>query len=168
MPQTFTITVNGVDDAPSFIIGLDQVIGEDAGPQNIPGWATAITDGDPELTQTLTFAATNTNPGLFSVQPSVGSSGNLTYTTAPNASGTATVSMTLSDGTNTSAAQSFTITVSAVNDAPTANPDSIVVDEAGTATLLASTANSVSTNDTDVDNLPIALTVTAAPSDSAN
>lgn len=163
-PQTFTITVTAIDDAPSFTIGPNQAIPEDAGAQNIPGWATSITDGDPELSQALAFnlsPISTDNPALFSVAPSVDPlTGNLAYTPAANASGTATFSLTLTDGTNTSAAQSLTITVTAVNDAPTANPDSIVVDEGGTATLLASTAGSVSTNDTDLDNLLGVLTVT--------
>ena len=57
--------------------------------------------------------------------------GTLTYTPAPNANGVATVSVqvrdnggTASGGVDTSAAQTFTITVTAVNDVPVAAPDS--------------------------------------------
>ena len=62
----------------------------------------------------------------FSTPPAIdASTGALTYQTAGNTNGTATVQVTLSDnggvangGVNTSAVQTFTITVAAVNDAP--------------------------------------------------
>src|SRR5206468_2642502 len=44
-PQTFTITVTPVNDAPSFVKGADQTVLEDAGPQTVNGWATAVTPG---------------------------------------------------------------------------------------------------------------------------
>ena len=43
--QTFTITVNPVNDAPSFTKGADQTVNEDAGAQSVAGWATAISGG---------------------------------------------------------------------------------------------------------------------------
>ena len=61
------------------------------GAQTVTGWATAISDGDGG-TQTLTFAVTNnTNPGLFSAAPTVNASGDLSYTPALNANGSATL-----------------------------------------------------------------------------
>ncbi len=126
--QTFTLTVNAINSAPSFVGGGDVASDEDAGAQNVAAWATAITDGDPEV-QALTFNVTgNTNPTLFSAGPAVNAgSGNLSYTAASNASGSATITLTLSDdggtangGSDTSAPYNFTITVNAVNDAPTA------------------------------------------------
>src|SRR6185295_14857599 len=58
-------------------------------------------------------------------------SGVLTFTPAPNASGTATVTVSLSDnggtangGVDTSGSVTFTITVLGVNDPPTAGNDS--------------------------------------------
>jgi hypothetical protein len=122
------ITVNAVNDAPSFVKGIDQTVNEDAGAQTVNGWATSISAGPAdESGQTLTFNVTgNTNPSLFSAAPAISSNGTLTYTSAPNANGAATVTVTLSDnggtangGVNTSAPQSFLITVNPVNDAPT-------------------------------------------------
>jgi large repetitive protein len=130
-PQTFTITVTGVNDAPSFTIGANQTVLEDAGAQTVANWATAISPGPPdEASQIVTFNVTaNTNPTLFSVAPAVSPTGTLTYTPAPNASGTATITLALSDsggtaggGVDTSAPQTFTITVTAVNDAPSFTP----------------------------------------------
>jgi len=129
-PQSFTITVDAVNNAPSFTKGTDQSVNEDAGPQTVNPWATAIDDGDPGVTQALTFNVTgNTNPGLFSAGPSVSPTGVLTYTPAAHASGTANLALTLSDdggtangGIDTSAPQSFTVTVNPINDTPAFSP----------------------------------------------
>jgi hypothetical protein len=43
--QNFMITVNAVNDAPSFTKGADKTVNEDAGAQSISGWATAISAG---------------------------------------------------------------------------------------------------------------------------
>ena len=144
--QTFTITVTGVNDAPSFTKGPDQTVNEDAGPQTVDPWATAISAGPPdEAGQTLTFNITgNTNPGLFSAGPAVSPTGVLTYTPAANANGTATITLTLSDdggtaggGVDTSPPQTFVITVNSVNDAPvfTKGPDQTVGEDAGPQTV---------------------------------
>ena len=103
--------MTGVNDAPASPSGATDVV-EDAGradPQ-------PLGDGDQrrarrEAGQTLTFAVTgNTNPALFSAAPAVASNGALTYTSAPNAFGTATITLVLQDnggiangGVNTSA-----------------------------------------------------------------
>ncbi|MCC2668640.1 MAG: hypothetical protein K0Q72_1111 [Armatimonadetes bacterium] len=128
---TFTLTVTPVNDAPSFIKGADQVVNEDAGAQSTPGWATQVKPGPTtdEFTQNLTFEITaNSNPGLFSTSPAVnGTTGELTYTPAPNAHGMATITVRLRDdggtgggGQDTSATVTFTIRVNPVNDGPTA------------------------------------------------
>ncbi len=125
--QTFTITVNGVNQVPSFNGGGDDTTLEDSGSQTIPAWATSISEGAGDSGQVLNFIVTNDNNALFSVQPAVDpSSGDLTYTPAANANGTATVSVKLHDnggvangGDDTSVPQTMTITVTAVNDAPT-------------------------------------------------
>ncbi len=140
-PQSFTITVTEGNDPPSFTKGSNQVVNEDAGAQNVPGWATAIDDGDAEVVQALTFNITgNTNPGLFSTAPAITAAGTLSYTPADNANGAATITVTLSDnggtgngGVDTSAPQSFKISVNAVNDVPSFSKgaDQIVDEDAG-------------------------------------
>jgi hypothetical protein len=128
-PQSFTIVVNAINDAPSFTAGPNQTVNEDAGPQTVNSWATGVSAGPTnESGQTLTFnIAGNTNSALFSAGPAISSTGVLTYTPAANASGSAAISVTLSDnggtangGVDTSAPQSFTITVNPVNDPPVA------------------------------------------------
>ena len=68
----------------------------------------------------------------------------LTYTPAANANGTATITLVLMDnggtalgGVDTSAPQTFTITVTAVNDAPsfTVGPNQTVRENAGPQTV---------------------------------
>ena len=120
-PETFTISVTAVNDPPSFTKGNNQNVPEDSGAQSVNNWATNINDGDPEVSQTLTFNVTNDNTALFTVQPAISSAGTLTYTPAANAFGIATVTVTLSDnggGTNQSSPETFTITIAPVNDAP--------------------------------------------------
>ena len=131
--DTASITVNAVNDPPSFTEGPDQVVGEDAGAQTVVGWATNISAGPAnESGQTLTFLVATNNDSLFAVLPAISSTGTLTYTPAANASGIVTVDVSLQDnggGTNTSAVQTFTITINAVNDTPTANAQSVNTNE---------------------------------------
>ncbi len=139
--QTFTITVMAVNSAPAFTKGADQTVREDDGAQSVPGWATAISAGPPdESAQLVTFYVSNNNVALFSAQPSIAANGTLTYAPAANANGSATVTVQLHDnggtangGIDTSAAQTFLITVLAVNDAPSfvKGADQTVLDNAG-------------------------------------
>jgi Bacterial Ig domain/Lipoprotein associated domain len=117
-----------VNDAPSFTAGANQTVAEDSGPHSIPGWASGISAGHAEeYAQTLNFSVTNDNNSLFTPtgQPKISPSGTLSYTLTPEANGSATVRVTLTDdggtangGVDTSASQAFAITVGAVNDNP--------------------------------------------------
>jgi hypothetical protein len=117
---TVTITVIPVNDAPTFTAGPDQVLPRVAGAQTVPGWTTGMSAGPAdEAGQTLNFIVTTDNAALFSVAPAIDpTTGTLTFTPAPFVFGTATVSVTLMDdcgtangGSDTSAIQTFTITV---------------------------------------------------------
>ncbi len=116
---TVNVTIEAVNDAPSFTKGANQSVNEDAGPQTVSNWATNISKGPAnEAAQTLAFTTTNTDTALFSAQPAISATGTLTYTPAANAKGSTTVTVTLKDnggtlngGVDTSAAQSFMITV---------------------------------------------------------
>ena len=131
-PKTATgrasFTITQVNDAPSFVKGADQVVLEDAAPVTVNGWAAALNDGDSQVAQTLSFVIdSNSNPGLFRVAPSVSTTGVLTYTPATNAFGSADITIRLTDnggtangGDSDSDPQTFTISVTPVNDAPVA------------------------------------------------
>ena len=140
---TVNLTINDVNDAPSFTAGSDPAVNEDAGAQTVAGWATAISAGPAnEAGQVLTFTFTgNTDPSLFAAGPAVDpTTGDLTYTPAADASGSADLTLVLSDdggtangGVDTSAPANFSITVDPVNDAPsfTAGADVTVAEDSG-------------------------------------
>ena len=119
--------------APSFTKGADVTVSEDAAAQSIATWATAISTGSPfEAGQALTFLAANDNHALFKVQPAISAAGALTFTPALDQTGAATVTVTLKDnggtdngGVDTSAPQTFTITVNPVNDPPAADTQTV-------------------------------------------
>ncbi|WNZ24950.1 DUF4347 domain-containing protein [Leptolyngbya sp. NK1-12] len=146
VPTSFSVTVNSVNDAPSFTKGPDQTVPQNSGPQTVNNWATNRSAGPAnESGQTLSFLVSNNNNALFSTQPSIDpATGNLTYTPAANASGTATVTVQLQDnggtangGVDTSAAQTFTITITAVNQPPsfTKGTDQTVNEDSGPQTV---------------------------------
>lgn len=116
--QDLSITITDVNEMPSFVKGADLsqpalIMTE----QDVSGWATAISDGDPEAVQSLSFNVTVTSgTGIFLSQPAISEDGTLSYTLNGTV-GTALVSVTLTDDANihgspalTTAAQSFTIT----------------------------------------------------------
>ncbi len=166
--ETFTITIDAVNDPPSFTAGPNQTAAEDAGPQTVPGWATGISAGPAEeaASQAVTFSiSSNSNPGLFTAAPAVAPNGTLTFTSKPNAHGTATVGVRAKDnggtpngGIDTSASQLFTITVTPVNDAPVAAPDAATVGDGDTVDA------PVVANDTDIDGDPLTPVVVSQPS----
>ncbi len=125
--RTFTVTVNSVNDAPSFGSGGDVTRIEDFGPVSV-AWATGIGAGPAnEASQMLNFLVSNNNNGLFSAQPTITAAGVLGFTSAANANGSATVTVTLKDdggilngGVDSFGPLTFTITVNPVNDAPVA------------------------------------------------
>ena len=122
-----------------------QLGAEDAGAQTIAGWATAISPGPAtKPARRVTFIVTNnTNAALFSAAPAVSPAGMLTYTPAPNAFGSADITLVLQDnggtangGVDTSAPSViFTITVTPVNDAPTLTNATIAYATAGNTQL---------------------------------
>ncbi len=151
--QTFQIAIAPVNDAPGFAAGADQTVFENSGAQSVPGWATAITRGPAdEAGQAVSFTVTNSDNALFTLggRPAVAADGTLTFTPATGAHGAATVTVravddggTANAGVDTSAPQTFTLTV--VNQAPTANADapSVLENDAGGVTF------DVLANDTD-------------------
>jgi subtilisin-like proprotein convertase family protein len=138
--QTFVVTVTPVNDPPTFAVGPNPLVPENSGPQALAAWATGVSAGPPnEAGQAVAFAVVgDTNPALFATPLSVSANGTLTYTPNRNAAGSATVTVRLQDnggtangGQNTSASQSFTITVFAVQ--VTVSPPSLPAGTAGSA-----------------------------------
>ena len=94
----FTITVNPVNDEPSFIPAGDVSVLEGSAAYS-GTWATALSAGAAdESGQILTFTVVGTsNPGLFAVLPAVTPGGTLTFTPAAATTGSATIDVELSD-----------------------------------------------------------------------
>ena len=132
---TFTITVNAVNDPPTFTPGGDltgaTAILEDAGLQSFAGWATNMKPGPDTATdesgQTWTFevlVTSTTTYMAFTTPPSVSPAGVLAFQTAPDANGTATVTVQMIDsgGARSLLTHTLTITATAVNDAALLTP----------------------------------------------
>ncbi|MFM7057438.1 MAG: beta strand repeat-containing protein, partial [Planctomycetota bacterium] len=139
--QTFTLTVRPINDPPSIDPISDVTVTEDAPEQTIS--LTGITSGPLEF-QPLRVTATSGNTSLvpnpavtYSTPDSVGI---LTFQPVANQSGTAVITVTVEDGgddgklatagDNVIFSLTFTITVTAVNDAPTLDqPGNVTIDE---------------------------------------
>jgi len=168
--QGFTISITPVNDAPTFTKGADQTVNEDSGFQSVSNWATGISAGPNESNQSLNFVVTNnTNPSLFSSQPAIGIFGNLIYSPAFNANGSADITVVLKDnggtangGVDTSVSQTFTITVNAVNDAPVNTvPFSANTNQQTPLVFSAANFNAISVTDVDAGADPIRVSLTA-------
>jgi hypothetical protein len=112
---TVTITVNAVNDPPSFTAGGSQVVTSSLTfitGVTVLGWAQNISAG-PSESQVVTFQVTTDNDGAFGDLPTVSSAGTLSF--RPNLRGdvaVVTVTVVADDGAGgQSAAQQFTITI---------------------------------------------------------
>ena len=169
--DTASLVINPVNDVPSFTVGTSRSVAEDAGAQSFTGQATAISTGPAnESTQVVDFIVTNNNNALFSTQPAVSSTGVLTFTPAADATGSATVSVQIHDnggtangGVDTSAAQTFTITVTAVNDAPVDSvPGPQTTHEGTPLTFSVANANRPTVTDIDIASGNVTVTLSVA------
>ncbi|NNC93457.1 MAG: tandem-95 repeat protein [Acidimicrobiia bacterium] len=143
--ETVTVTVTPVNDVPSFTVGLDESILEDAGGQTVDPHPTAISAGPAnESGQSTSFTISHDNPALFKNAPTINDSGRLQYEAWDDVSGSATVTVSISDdggtadgGVDTSADQTFTITVTGVNDQPSFDdgPDVTIDEDSGAQTF---------------------------------
>ncbi|UBF28092.1 DUF4347 domain-containing protein [Kovacikia minuta CCNUW1] len=126
--------VFSVNDAPSFTKGSDITVSEDSEDTFFTNWATDISPGaNDEFEQTLSFELTADKPELFTVAPEIDKSGNLSFELAEGANGNATVTVKLRDdggtensGVDLSAAQTFTITITASEDRPVLTGDAVL------------------------------------------
>jgi large repetitive protein len=122
--DTFTVTVNDVDDPPTLdAIADPAAINEDAPVQTVN--LSGISAGAGE-TATLVVTAVSGNPALIPnptvTYTSPNATGSLSYTPVANTSGSAVITVTVSDGGATPTPRTFTVVVNDVNDAPTFTP----------------------------------------------
>ncbi|MDZ7788660.1 MAG: putative Ig domain-containing protein [Halofilum sp. (in: g-proteobacteria)] len=140
---TLTVTVNGVNDAPT-TTGLGDRSSDDGEAISIDT-STAFADAD--ASDTLTFGATDLPPGL-SIDTNTGEiSGTIDFdasTGGPNSDGVYEVTVTAAEGNGGSESASFTWTVN--NPVPVAGDDADTTDE---DTVLTVAADGVLANDVD-------------------
>jgi hypothetical protein len=92
---TVVIHVLSPETAPKIIIGQDQNTTDESGPQKVTDWAAVVSVDANGLPPAI--EVTTDQPALFTAPPKIDPSGQLVYTPAPNASGTATVTVTIGD-----------------------------------------------------------------------
>ena len=165
--QTFALTVTAVNDAPTLDAIADVTVNEDAGATVVT--LTGISTGPSnESGQTLTsFTASSSNTAVVPspVLTGTGATRTLTFTPAANASGTATITVSAQDdggvanGGADSVTQTFTITVTAINDAPVNTvPATLSLAEDATRAV---TGISIADVDVGADDLLVTLSVTS-------
>ncbi len=144
--RTFTLTVHSVNDRPTFVANNPPPVTEDATEQTVASFATAFSPGPAnELGQhLLSYLVSNiSNPAFFAVPPTVNAAGTLTYTLAPDASGTVTFGVSVRDdggtanhGIDTSTVRTVTLTVNPTPDTPSVTPATTRVGEQTTTGLV--------------------------------
>jgi glucose/arabinose dehydrogenase len=116
--DTFVVTVNSIDDGPPTIGDVPNVTGS----EDVRVGPLAVSVNDADGPNALNLSATSSNqtlvPDASFVLGGIGSARTVTFTPAPNQSGTATITLTVSDGFAT-ATDTFVVTVAEVNDPPT-------------------------------------------------
>ena len=153
----FFILVNPVDDPPTLDPISNVTIDENAPTQlvNLTGISSGASDENQTLIVTAASdsAAVIPNPAVNYTSPN--STGTLLITPVPNANGSASITVTVNDGSNNTTSRTFRVIVNPVNHAPTISdiPNQAVDQD----TSLAPVAFTVD----DIDNSPAALIVTA-------
>jgi Bacterial Ig domain/Cadherin-like beta sandwich domain/HYR domain/Galactose oxidase, central domain/Kelch motif/Regulator of chromosome condensation (RCC1) repeat len=152
--RNFTVTVTAVNDAPTISSIADQTTAEDTATAAI-----AFTVGDAETAPaSLTVSAASSNTALVPVSSiSLGGGGasrTVTINPVSNLSGNATITLSVNDGTLT-VSRSFVVTVTAVNDAPLANAQSVITTEDASA--------SITLSGTDVEGSALTFSIVSGP-----
>ena len=132
---SYRLWIAPVNDAPSFTAGGVVTVDEDSGAYST-AWATSISPGPDESYQVVDFIVDPVDdPSLFATAPAISSSGVLTFTPAAGRYGLSALTVRARDDgglesypgvsvtpEDTSASQTLTIVVNAVNDQPVCSP----------------------------------------------
>jgi cyanate lyase len=99
--HSFTLTVTPVNDAPSFVAGPDVTAAINSG-MNSTAWVVSASPGPSnESSQGLTYLVDTDRPELFTDTPAISPTGQLTFSVAPYAVGTANVTVRVRDNGGT-------------------------------------------------------------------
>ncbi|WP_298039578.1 tandem-95 repeat protein [uncultured Desulfuromonas sp.] len=145
--DTFVLTVNAVNDVPAITDVGNQSTPEDTATSPIGFVVSDIEAASSSLTVTASSSNTTLVPNSNLAIGGSGGSRSVTVTPASDETGTATITLAVSDG-SLSATDTFVVTVTAVNDAPTVTGQgAITVGEDASRTIVFGDLNV-----TDVDN----------------
>ncbi len=156
-PLDVTLTINPINDAPTFTKGANVIIDEHNGSISL-AWATNVNAGAPdeEESQQLTFVLTEQEVSgniEFDVPPTIDANGNISFEVTPHYNGFIIYEIVLQDdgpdspfpNENTSNVQAFTITVNFINDPPTFDKgEDVVVDEGDVVSVFENWAANIS------------------------
>ncbi len=160
--DTFVLTVNAVNDAPTLTLIVNQSTSEDTVTAAIPFIIGDIDTAVGSLIVNRSSSNTTLVPVANVVLGDSGTSRTVTITPAANQYGSSTITLAVSDGLLTTT-NTFVLTVTPVNDSPLAVSDGSVGSPFVTVAEDSTTpAIMVLANDNDVDGDP--LTITAASS----
>ena len=177
--RVFTVTVTPVNDAPTLNALSDLALNEDAGIQHVT--LSGIGSGAANETQVLTITATSDRTDIVPtpvVTYNAGASvGQLDFTPVADASGTATITVTIQDDGGTlnggidTQIQTFQVVIAPVNDPPTLNAltNLVLSEDAGVQTIVLDGISSGAANETQTltvsavsDNLTLIPNLTAS------
>lgn len=130
----YAVTNVGTPNIPPTLASIaNMTVGEDGGAHTV--LLTGITSGGENQPLTVTASSTSPSliPGIEVLYTSARTTGTLSFVTGPNLSGAGVINVTVSDGV-AQTVRSFTVTVNAVNDAPTlaSIPDQTTAEDAAT------------------------------------
>jgi len=157
---TVNIGVTPVNHAPVAVV--DSISVNEGGTATVlVGGATSVLANDTDADNDVLTAILVSAP----VHGTLTLNANGTFSYVHDGSETTSDSFTykVNDGTVDGNTVTVNIGVTPVNDAPVANPDSIVVAEGGTVTVLVGGATSVLANDTDAENSPLTAILVTGP-----
>ena len=137
--ETYTLTVNNINDEPVLSVLGNQTMNEDGSLQ----LGVEFSDADPEDTHTLTVTSSDEN---VKIEEKSGNTSGSTYKVVPveNWNGTANITVTLKDQSNAEDTYSYQITVNAVNDLP-------VISEIGNQSMDEDTEKTLTVTFSDVE-----------------
>jgi probable HAF family extracellular repeat protein len=120
------VTVRPVNDPPGLVIQ------DKATPEDTPlATSFVVTDIDSDLARVIVVPSDSSNPNLIALAGIVpsgsGGSRGLVLTPRPNQHGSSTLTLAVTDAEGLTSARSFTLTVTPVNDRPSADPRSGVL-----------------------------------------
>ncbi|MBD2041903.1 cadherin-like domain-containing protein [Microcoleus sp. FACHB-672] len=166
--STFNFTINAVNNVPILATNAGLTLNEGTS-ANVSSGVLQTTDVDTAPTQLIYSVTTSPSNGTLFLNGVVTTSftqddinsNRVTYLHNGSETTTDSFTFTVSDGVNTLNGATFAINITPVNDAPAANNDSFIATE--DTPLTVALANSVLTNDTDVENTPLTAALVTNP-----